>query len=127
VRVSFEQLVRGASISQCDHDSRTVFREVFRGATPTDLVDRTASHGTWYYDFGRTVADMTEPGVLVLTYFGQPAYIEPWFSTMHVAYTEESLRILGATDIVATMSDVAPGGSRHGLSLIDVRTTVRWR
>ena len=123
----FEQFVRFATTSQAEYDARTVFKTIYEGARPDDLAARITEHGTWYYDFGRTVGTNTEPNVVSLTYFGQPAYLEPWFALMHVAYTEETLRILGASDIVGSTSHVAAGGSRQGLSLIDVRSTVRWR
>jgi len=123
----FDAFVRTATTAQCDYDARSTFKHLYEGARPEDMAARITAHGAWYYDFGRTIGTMPEPDTIAIVYYGQPAYLEPWFTQMHLAYTEESLRIVGATEIVGTQSHVAPGGSRHGLALVDVRTTVRWR
>ena len=92
----FDALVRNTAAAQCRYDTRTVFKAMW--STADMGRDRRSPRPVRreYYDFGKFAGSMPEPNLLVIVHAGIPAYVYPWYSLMHVAYTEESVRNLSA-------------------------------
>jgi serine/threonine protein kinase len=124
--VQFELLVSGTAAAQARYDARTVFQRIFSGATPRDLSERISRFGAQYYDFGKMSGTNPEPGVTVLVHAGVPAYVYPWYSPMHVAYSTEVARVCGATSVEATSSETVLAGAHGPFPLVTARTEIRW-
>ena len=94
--VSFEEAVRGASMQQCRYDAKTVFRAMFSRHGPDGLVPCFPRFNARYFDFGKFAASSAGPNRVRLETAKIPAYAFIFIGPMHLAYAEESLRVVGA-------------------------------
>ena len=101
----FDDFVRRCAEGQSRYDARTVFKAMWANATIAGIADRISRFGAQYYDFGKFTGEVPEPNMLAIVHAGVPAYVYPWYAPMHVAYTEECARMLGATDLVSSTQD----------------------
>ena len=127
VDVPFERFVREAAAAQARYDAHTVFKAMWSNATVEKIAVRAGRFGAQYYDFGEFEGASPEPGVLLLRHAELPAYLYPWYGPMHVAYTEECLRMLGCVDVTSAPRGVVACGAREGFSLVSIETELRWR
>jgi serine/threonine protein kinase len=119
-------LVREATVAQCRYDAQTVFKAIWSNGTVESIAERIARFGARYYDFGWLSATIPEPNLLVLVHAGVPAYLRPWYEPMHVAYTEECMRIFGAESVVSTPRGTIADGKFGDFALIKTCTELRW-
>jgi hypothetical protein len=125
--MQFDALVRGTSGAQARYDARTVYQRILSGTSPADITDRITRFGAQYYDFGKMSASNPAPGVTVILHSGVPAYVYPWYSPMHVAYTAEVARLCGAQEVEATSSETVLDGAHGPFQLVSARTEIRWK
>jgi hypothetical protein len=125
--IPLETLARMSSAAQARYDAKTAYKMILRTDHPEDIVDRINRFNAQIYDFGSYVATQEEKNQVHLVFAEIPAYIEPWFAPMHVAYAEEILRLAGARDLVILPSPHEDAGTRAGFPLRTYRTQFRWR
>ena len=122
-----ERLVRMSTAAQARYDAKTTYKLIMRTENPEDIVERIGRFNARIYDFGLYRATQDEKNQVRLEFAKIPAYIDPWFAPMHVAYAEECLRLAGARDIVIVPSPPADAGMRAGYALRTYRTEFRWK
>ncbi len=123
----FDALVSGTSAAQARYDARTVYQRILSGTSPTDITERITRFGAQYYDFGKMSASNPSPGVTVILHRGVPAYVYPWYSPMHIAYTTEVARMCGASEVEASSSETVLDGAHGPFQLVSARTEIRWK
>jgi hypothetical protein len=69
---------------------------------------------------------LPEPNLLVLVHEGVPAYVRAWYEPMHVAYTEECMRIFGAESVSSVPRDTVADGNVRTFALVKTCTAFRW-
>ena len=124
--VPFEAFVRTSTAAQVRYDARTAYRLILDANRPEDIVERIGRFNTQIYDFGRYSAFLPEKNHVTLAFEGIPAYLEPWFGPMHVAYAVESLRLSGAADVLLLSHLASDAGMHKGFPLRSYRTELRW-
>jgi len=125
--VRFDSYVRETTAAQARYDATHVYKTIFDTHRPEELADKIARFNAQIYDFGKFAGQITEPNHVVIDFRGIPAFLEPWFGPMHVAYAEESLRIVGARDVTMLSHVVDDAGTKDGYPLVSFRTELRWR
>jgi serine/threonine protein kinase len=125
--VPLETLARMSSGAQARYDAKTAYKMILRTDHPEDIVDRINRFNAQIYDFGSYLATQDEKNQVRLVFAEIPAYIEPWFAPMHVAYAEEILRLAGARELVTVPGPHEDAGTRAGFPLRSYRTEFRWR
>jgi tRNA A-37 threonylcarbamoyl transferase component Bud32 len=123
----YGDLVRVAAAAQARYDARTVFRQMFAGATLDDWEQRMPRLGTqYYYGFGRFEGVREGPSTVVSRHSGVPEYLVPWYAPMQVAYGEEAARILGARDVSSELLPQERSGEVDGLPTVITSARLRW-
>jgi hypothetical protein len=123
----FETFVRSTAAAQARYDGQTVFKAMWSRASVENLAECVARFGAQYYDFGKFSGSVPEPNVMVIEHSDVPAYLFPWYRPMHVSYTAECMRLLGAAEVTANEPEAIPAGSRGGFPLVSTRIELRWR
>lgn len=123
----FADLVRAAASAQVRYDARTVFRQMFAGATLDNWEQRMPRLSAQYhYGFGRFVGVREGTDGVVVRHVGVPEYLAPWYAPMQAAYSEESARILGGKQVTSEMLPWEHEGEVDGLPTVTTGTRVRW-
>jgi serine/threonine protein kinase len=125
--VALDELVRTSTAAQARYDAKHVYKLIFDSRDPAAVADRISRFNTQIYDFGTFRGEIPEPGRITIEFSEIPAFLEPWFGPMHVAYTVESLRIAGAADVGIRSHVVKDAGTRDGFPLQTFRTSFEWR
>lgn len=125
--IPMETLVRSATAAQVRYDARTAYRLILDANRPEDVVGRVDRFNAQIFDFGSYSASVTEKNQAVITFAKIPAYIDPWFSPMHVSYATESLRLAGATDVEVASHTAEDDGAHRGYPLRTYKTELRWK
>ena len=125
--VPFESLVRRTTEAQARYDAQTVFKAIWTNCSIEAIAERISRFGAQYYDFGKVTGLVEAPNVLVITHEAIPSYAVPWFGPMHVAYTEECMRLRGGKDVRSLEEAPVVIGMREGFSIVTLRTEFRWR
>ncbi len=123
---NFVDLVRSATAAQCRYDARTVYRAIFSTDSATDVPERISRFCAQYYDYGTYHATMTRPNRVVVVHGEIPEYAYAWQGPMHIAYTEECARIVGATGVMPLSHVVTPAGKKGNLPLVTMQTEFAW-
>jgi hypothetical protein len=126
---NFVDLVRIATAAQCRYDSRTAYRVIFSSDRVENIADRISRFCAQYYDFGRYTGAIPQPKRLVITHEEIPEYLYVWEGPMHVAYTEECMRIVGAKKprmISHTTTPAGRGGKKGEFPLVSIRSEFTW-
>jgi hypothetical protein len=122
----FDELVRTAAAAQCRYDARTVFKTMFGSSGANDMADRFTRFNAQYYDFGKYAGTAFGPNHLLLESAEVPLYLYVWQGPMHIAYAEETARILGAHDVRIVSHVVGGAGRRGNYRLVTQRTELTW-
>jgi hypothetical protein len=122
----FADVVTWATCGQVRYDARTVYRAIFASERVEAIAERLSRFCEQYYDFGRYQGSVPEPRRIVLLYEELPEYIAPWYAPMHVAYAQESARIIGATGMRMVQQTTTRTGKRGEHSLVTIRTELAW-
>jgi hypothetical protein len=125
--VRLDAMVKAATAAQAKYDAKHAYKLIFDLQRPEEIGDRLSRFNLRIYDFGQYGAVIPEPNRLVMTFSGIPAYLEPWFGPMHVAYAEASLKIVGAEEVTVPSQVVEDAGTKSGFPLVSFRTERRWR
>jgi hypothetical protein len=123
---SMEELVTIGAASQARYDSKTVYKLIFDTQHPEALADRVRRFNTQIYDFGTFGGSIPKPNHILLDFSGIPAYLRPWFGTMHVQYAVESMRIAGSSDVAIISHVTRDAGVKDGFPLLQFLTELRW-
>ena len=126
-RVALDALVRASTAAQARYDARTTYRLILDSYNPADIAERIGRFNAQVYDFGTYAATVRDRNHVALEFSGIPAYLEPWFSPMHVSYAEESLRLAGAREVVVVSHVAENAGSHAGYPLRRYRTELGWQ
>jgi hypothetical protein len=125
---SFDELVRATAAAQVRYDARTVFKQMFAGATLDNWADRFARLGNqYYYGVGRFEGVREGPGAMVTRHEGMPEYLAHWYAPMQASYAEEAARILGAKQVTSEILPWERGGDVDGLPTVVTGTRLRWQ
>ncbi len=119
-------LVRLSTAAQVRYDAKTTYKSIMATSRPEDLVERIGRFNTQIYDFGKYSAILAEKNCAELEFAKIPAYLEPWFAPMHVAYSEESLRLTGVRSVVVASHVSEDAGTHKGFPLRTYRTRIEW-
>jgi tRNA A-37 threonylcarbamoyl transferase component Bud32 len=122
----FIELTRETAAAQARYDARTVFRQMFGGATLDDWHERATRFGAQYYTFGRFEGKREGPGVALTIHEGVPEYLAPWYGPMQAAYAEETIRVLGGKNVKGEALPWHRSGELDGLVLVTTCTRTRW-
>lgn len=122
-----EDLVRASTSAQARYDAAHAYKMIFAAHGPEAIVVRIARFNSQIYDFGEFGGDAPESGRIVLDFSLIPAFLEPWFRPMHVAYAQEALRIAGAKQATIVSQVANDAGARAGFPLRSFRTELQWR
>jgi serine/threonine protein kinase len=125
--VPLADLVRVSTAAQVRYDAKTTYKSIMTTSRPEDLVDRIGRFNAQIYDFGKYSAILAEKNCAELEFARIPAYLEPWFAPMHVAYSEESLRLTGVQNVVVASHVSEDAGAHRGFPLRTYRTRIEWR
>ena len=123
----FEALLRTSTAAQVRYDARTAYKLILDANRPEDIAERVGRFNTQIYDFGKFGAFVPEKNHVTIVFEEIPAYLEPWFAPMHVAYAVESLRLSGAANVVVLSHVAEKAGARGGFPLRTYRTALRWQ
>jgi serine/threonine-protein kinase len=122
----FAEVVAAATRAQCRYDARTVYRMIFSGDRVEDIAERLSRFCTQYYDFGRYHGSVPQEGRLVLLYEEIPEYLMTWYSPMHLTYTRETARVIGAGELRMLVETKTPAGKRGDFPLVSIRSELAW-
>ncbi len=123
---AFDDLVSSGSAAQVRYDARTVFKNLFGGATLDNWHERALRHSAQYYGFGQYTSEREADGAVVLRHIGVPEYLAPWFAPMQRGYSSETVRLLGAAKVEAETLPWVPGQDAHGFPTGTMGTRVTW-
>jgi len=123
---AFDQLCESGAAAQVRYDARTVFKNLFGGATLDNWHERAVRHSAQYYGFGQCVAEREGETSVVLRHVGMPEYVAPWYAPMQRGYSAETVRLLGAAEVVAETLPSLPGQDVHGFPTLTTATRVTW-
>src|SRR5262249_45764390 len=129
LKTPFDDLVRTSAAAQARYDSTTVYKKIFETTKVEEIADRFARFNAAYYDFGSFSGTLAVTGKdkQVTTHFERiPAYLAPWFGTMHNSYTEAAMKIAGAREVTILGRRLEPAGSQYGYPLVTFHTDIRW-
>jgi hypothetical protein len=126
-RVPMDMLVRVSTAAQVRYDAKTTYKRILATTRPADIAERIGRFNEQVYDFGSYRATAVAETRVTLEFQHIPAYIEPWFAPMHIAYAEESLRLAGAKDVVTSAHPPEESGTQAGYPLRTYRSDVSWR
>ncbi len=124
--VSMVELIRTATAAQVRYDSTHVYKTIFHSARPEDLADRVARFNGQIYDFGKFSGRLDGPKALVLDFEEVPAFVDPWFGPMHVAYAIEGMRVSGAVSVTVASHQMRDAGTQRGFPVVSYRTQITW-
>jgi serine/threonine protein kinase len=127
VGASFDDVVRGAAISQCSYDAKTVYKLMFSDQEPEAVAERFGRFNGQYYDFGKFTGTALGPGRVQLETEGIPAYLFTWLGPMHLGYAEEAVSLVGARSARAVLVSVEPMGKSGAHPLVRSRSELTWR
>jgi hypothetical protein len=114
-------------MQQCRYDAKTVFRAMFSRHGPDGLVSCFPRFNARYFDFGKFAATSPGPNRVRLEAADIPAYAFIFIGPMHLAYAEESMRIVGARAPSTELQSVEPAGKSGEYTLVRSHGEVRWR
>jgi hypothetical protein len=120
-------LVRRAAASQCQYDSQTVFKAIFSDQDPNAIAECFARFNAQYYDFGKYKGTVVEPFRIELESREIPAYAVIWFEPMHLAYSEEVARIVGAREVRGTFGRLEQCGRLGRFPLVKGMSEIVWK
>jgi serine/threonine protein kinase len=124
--LSLDTLIRTSTAAQVRYDAKTAYKLILDANRPEDIADRVGRFNSHIYDFGKYSALVPDKNHVTIVFEQIPAYLEPWFESMHVVYAIESLRLSGASDVVVVSHQGEKAGTSSGYPLRTYRTTLRW-
>jgi len=122
----FVDLTRETSAAQARYDARTLFHQMFGGATLDNWHERALRFGVQYHTFGRFEGTREAPGVVLTVHEGVPEYLAPWYAPMQAVYAEETVRFLGGKSVKSEMLPWQPFGEVDGLPTLITGSRIRW-
>jgi serine/threonine protein kinase len=122
----YEVMVPKGAAAQARYDARTVFRNLYGGASLDDLHERVVRFGTQYYGWGRLYGEREGDHAIVFRHEGLPEYVAPWYQPMQRGYAAESARLLGAIEVTAETLPWTSGGEVDGMPTGTSATRVSW-
>jgi serine/threonine protein kinase len=122
----FDDLCFSGAAAQVRYDARTVFKNLFGGATLDNWHERALRHSAQYYGFGQYASEREAENTVVLRHIGVPAYLAPWYAPMQRGYTRETVRILGAANVEVETLPWVEGPEAHGFPTVTTGTRVKW-
>jgi hypothetical protein len=122
-----EELVRASTAAQARYDAAHAYKMIFASHGPEEIAVRVARFNSQIYDFGEFASSAVGPGRIVLDFDFIPAFLEPWFRPMHVAYAQEALRIVGAKHATIVSQVATDAGARGQFPLRSFHTELQWR
>ena len=124
--MGFDELCFQGAAAQVRYDARTVFKNLFGGATLANWHERALRHSAQYYGFGQYAVDREDETSVVMRHIGVPEYLAPWYGPMQRGYASETVRILGGTEVEAETLPWVPGPDAHGFPTVTTATRVTW-
>jgi hypothetical protein len=126
-QVSLEQVVSEGARERVTEDIRTIYRGVFRGATPDQVAVRLVRGLARYLDFGRAESGTTTPGSTELLTHGMPSYLVPWYAPAAGMFMRVALESAGAREVRINWRIPEASGRHEEIPLVSLRASVSWR
>jgi hypothetical protein len=125
--VSLDQIASEGARERVTEDIRTIYRSVFRGASPDQVASRLVRGLARYLDFGRAEGESAGTGATEIVTHGMPAFLVPWYVPASGTFIRVALESAGAREVRIAWRNPEPSGRRDEIALVSLRATASWR